>query len=97
MSKVKRIVALVLVLVLMVAFASMVVSARATCPNCGSGDTITTRPYTRTYSSRVDYRSYYNGVHNHTITEQYTGIVCRSCGYNFNSTPVIISNVCPYR
>lgn len=95
MSKVKRIVALVLVLVLMVAFASMVVSARATCSYCGSGDTIT-YPYNSTYTTSVYSCAYHNGIHTHTITEYYYRVICRSCGATYNGSPYNTIVKCPF-
>lgn len=95
MSKVKRIVALVLVLVLMVAFASMVVSARATCSYCGSGDTITYHN-TYSYSVRVNSCQNYNGVHSHTATEHFNSVICRSCGATYNGSTYSTTYTCPY-
>ena len=94
-KRTRQILALVLVVAFVVAFASISAFA-ATCPKCGSGDTVSTTQGNRTYYSRVDYCSKYNGVHNHTVTEYYYRFTCRSCGNSFTGSPYTITNKCPY-
>ena len=80
MKKYRRIVSLVLVFALAFALMATCVSARATCPDCGSGDAVTiSNELVSTTTQTVSGCSKYSVEHTHTIKRYKATIICRSC------------------
>lgn len=91
--KIKKLLALLAVLAILVGIFAMPAAALSGfCPDCGKAAEYTHHEYIR--SQRVDYCSRYNGVHNHTVTTPYKLWNCPKCGSfvrNERST-----ETCPY-
>ena len=102
MRKTKKLVALVLAMVFVVAFMAMNVSAaavepRANCSGCGApSSSLATEQ--RTYTTLKNSGSCLKGggEHNHYVYQTYNVTYCRTCGTVANSVFVTGVEKCPY-
>lgn len=94
--KVKRLVALLMALIMVVGLFAMTAVAASdypgNCDYCGKKCTCSDGSYTS--STRVDGCSNYSGVHAHTITTRYTTYRCSSCGTHSTDRDKV--SFCPY-
>ncbi len=103
MRKTKKLIALVLAMVLIVAFMAMNVSAaavepRANCSGCGapisSSSTSTRTKEVLQYTYRADTCPNNIATHNHAVIDIYSVRYCRTCGTTVSSTYVRTEDRC---
>ena len=105
MKKQRRIIAMILTLTLVIAFAAMNVSAavievplvqpRAVCSRCGSSGLSTTTEERYTLTNFHDSCSAVGFYHAHYTTYYTSTCTCRTCGYVVDTTNYSIES-CPY-